>query len=122
MSKKNITNEDVVKEQEVIEAEARDAEQTEKPSEPETKEVTTKEEKMPFRKRKAFKVIAAVGAGLAGVTVVGAKLISSFGSKKWDEGYEEGYHDGQDAWPEPSEPEESQEIETQEEIEYPEDE
>lgn len=125
MSKKNITNEDVVneaREQEVIEVEAKDAEQTEKPSEPETKEVTTKEEKVPFRKRKAFKVIAAVGAGLAGVTVVGAKLISSFGNKKWDEGYEEGWHDGQDTWPGPSEPEEPQEIETQEEIEYPEDE
>jgi len=124
MSKK-ITNEDVVKEvknQEVIEAEARDAEVSEKPSEPETKkDVTTKEEKVPFRK-KALKVIAAAGAGLVGVTVVGVKLISSFGNKKWNEGYEEGWHDGQDTWPGPSEPEEPQEIETQEEIEYPEDE
>lgn len=124
MSKKNITNEDViqeVKDQEVIETEARDAEQTEKPSEPETKEVA-KEEKVPFYKKKPFKVIAAVGAGLAGAAVVGAKVISSFGNKKWDEGYEEGWNDGQSTWPEPSEPEEPQEIETQEEIEYPEDE
>lgn len=125
MSKK-ITNEDVVKEvkeQEVIEAEARDAEVSEKLSEPETKkDVTTNEEKVPFYKKKPFKVIAAVGAGLAGVAVVGAKVISSFGNKKWNEGYEEGWHDGQDTWPGPSEPEAPQEIETQEEIEYPEDE
>ena len=123
MSKK-ITNEDViqeVKDQEVIETEARDAEVPEKPSEPETNEVATKEEKVPFYKKKPFKIIAAVGAGLGGAIVVGAKVISSFGNKKWDEGYEEGWNDGQSTWPESSEPEEtSEEIETQEE--YPEDE
>lgn len=115
MSKK-ITNNDViqeVKDQEVNEVAVRDAE---KPAEPETTEVTKEESKVPFHKKKAFKVIAAVGAGLGGVIVVGAKVISSFGKKKWDEGYEEGYSNAtQETRPYP---EETLEIEAQEE--YPE--
>ena len=120
MSKK-ITNNDVVnevKDQEVIEVETIETEQTEKPSEPETTEVTKEETKVPFYNKKPFKVIAAVGAGLAGAAVVGVKIISSFGKTKWNEGYEEGWH-GQETWPESSEPEETSE-DAQEEIEYPE--
>lgn len=113
MSKK-IENNDVVNE--VIEVET---EQTEKASEPETKEVTNEEPKVPFYKKKPFKVIAAVGAGLGGVIVIGTKVISSFGKKQWNDGYEEGWNDSQETWPGPEEP---QEIETQEEYENPEDE
>ena len=121
MSKK-IRNEDVVnevKDQEVIEVETIETEQTEKPSKPETTEVTKEETKVPFYNKKPFKVIAAVGAGLAGVAVVGVKIISSFGKKQWNEGYEEGWHDGQETWPGPSEPEEMSE-DAQEKYENPE--
>jgi hypothetical protein len=114
MSKK-ITN-NVEKNQEVIEVETIETEQTEKSPEPETTEVTN-EEKVPFYMKKPFKVIAAVGAGLGGAIVVGVKVISSFGKKQWNEGYEEGWHDGQDT----SGPSEEETSEDAQEYEYPED-
>lgn len=120
MSEK-IENNDViqeVKDQEVIDTEARDVESSEKPSEPETKEITKEEIKVPFRKRKAVKVVTAIGAGAAATLAIGIKLVSSFGKKRWNEGYEEGWHDGQETWSESSDCEPEETIEAQEE--YPE--